>query len=39
MYFPKAAGLVVSALLPIVIAIVPASAAVQETFDWTVTSG
>jgi hypothetical protein len=37
MYFPKAAVLVVSALLPIVIAIVPASAAVQETFDWTVT--
>ena len=37
MYFTKAARLAACALLPIVIAIVPASAAVQETFDWTVT--
>jgi hypothetical protein len=37
MYFPKAPGLVVGALLPIVMATVPASAAVQETFDFTVT--
>jgi hypothetical protein len=37
MYFPKAAGLAVGALLPIFAAVAPASAAVQETFDWTVT--
>jgi hypothetical protein len=37
MYFPKAAALAVGALLPIVIATVPASAAVQETFDLTLT--
>jgi PEP-CTERM motif len=37
MYFPKATGLVVGALLPIFMAAVPASAAVQETFDFTVT--
>ena len=38
MYFPKATGLVVGALLPVVLATMPANAAVvQETFDWTLT--
>lgn len=34
MYFPKGAGLVIGALLPIVMATAPASAAI---FDWTLT--
>jgi PEP-CTERM motif-containing protein len=37
MYFPKAAALMVAALLPIVATIAPASAAVIETFDFTLT--
>jgi hypothetical protein len=37
MYFPKAAAMAVGALLPVVIATVPASAAIQETFDFTLT--
>jgi PEP-CTERM motif len=37
MYFPKAAALMAVALLPIVATIAPASAAVIETFDFTLT--
>jgi hypothetical protein len=37
MYFPKAAALAAGALLPLVIATSSAGAAVQETFDFTLT--
>jgi hypothetical protein len=37
MYFPRAAALMVAALLPIAATIAPASAAVTENFDFTLT--
>jgi PEP-CTERM motif len=37
MYFPKAAALMVAAFLPVAATIAPASAAVIETFDFTLT--